>query len=114
MAESSVLQMVLLEEYERLLRIIEGIEAELKDLPKGYVSKKIIRGKESFYLQWRDGEKIKSKYLSADSIESVMQAVARRQELQKNLRRHQEDKKRLELALTMEYINANISQVRNG
>jgi len=112
MSESSVLQMVLLEEYARLLRVIEGIEEELKELPRGYVSRKMIRGNESFYLQWREGEKIKSKYIPLDDLDAVVVAVSRRQELKKALKVHQEDKRRLELALSMNFINENIAKVR--
>ena len=111
MAENSVLQMVMLEEYARLLRLIDGIETELIDLPKGYISRKKIRNKESYYLQWRDGEKIRSKYISAEMLEEVQEKVARRQSLEKSLRSHKHDKKRIEIALGISFIQQNISQI---
>lgn len=111
MAENSVLQMVMLEEYERLLRLIDGIEVELKELPKGYISRKHIRNKYSYYLQWRDGDKIKSQYISADKLEELQEKVARRQSLEKALRSHKHDKKRIEVALGTSFIQQNISQV---
>lgn len=111
MAENSVLQMVMLEEYARLLRLINGIEAELKELPKGYISKKQIRNKESYYLQWRDGDKVRSKYISGEKIEEMREKVAKRQSLEKSLRSHKHDKKRIEVALGQSFIQQNLSQI---
>ena len=104
MESESVLQMVLLEEYSRLLRMIEGINKELKTLPKGYISRKIIRGKETFYLQWREGDKVKSKYIVADEVDELSKKVKRRQELEKSLRTSKKDLKKLESAIGKNYI----------
>ena len=111
MDSPSVLQMVLLEEYSRLLRMIEGINIELQTLPKGYISRKNIRGKETFYLQWREGEKIKSKYVSAKDIDELTKVVNRRQSLEKSLRANLKDLKKLESALGKEFIQSNIDSI---
>ena len=111
MERASVLQMVLLEEYSRLLRMIEGIKKELKALPKGYISRKNIRGKESFYLQWREGDKIKSKYIAADDVEELSNKVKRRQELEKSLRISKKNLKKLESAIGKDCIEANADQL---
>ena len=104
MAENSVLQMVMLEEYDRLIRLIDGIESELVDLPKGYISKKIINNNEYYYLQWRDGEKIRSKHISSDKVSDLRERVKRRQNLEKSLRSHKTDKRRLEIAMGKGFI----------
>ncbi|MBR2674482.1 MAG: hypothetical protein IKE52_03380 [Mogibacterium sp.] len=111
MANESVLQMVLLEEYSRLSRMIDGIYKELQSLPKGYVSKKKIRGRDSFYLQWREGDKIKSKYISQQDVEMLSDMVRRRQELEKNLRANKRDMKRLETSLGKDFIKSHIAEL---
>lgn len=108
MAENSVLQTVMLEEYDRLIRLIDGIESELVDLPKGYISKKIINNNEYYYLQWRDGKKVKSKHISAADASKLQESVKRRQDLEKSLRSHKKDKRRLEIALGKDFIKDNI------
>lgn len=108
MAENSILQMVMLEEYDRLIRLIDGIESELVDLPKGYISKKLINNNEYYYLQWRDGEKIRSKHISPDKVSELQESVKRRQDLEKSLRSHKKDKRRLEVALGRDFIEQNI------
>ena len=40
---------------------IRQIEDELAGLPAGYISKKMIHGKERFYLQWMENGKLKSR-----------------------------------------------------
>ena len=44
---------------------IRQIEDELAGLPAGYISKKMIHGKERFYLQWMENGKLKSRYIKA-------------------------------------------------
>ena len=33
---------------------VKQLKEELARLPKGYISRKMINGKERFYLQWRE------------------------------------------------------------
>ena len=42
---------------------IKKLEARIAELPKGYISKKTIGGKERLYLQWRDRSKVRSRYI---------------------------------------------------
>ena len=42
---------------------ITNLEKQISELPAGYISRKIINGKERFYLQWNDSGKVKSKYI---------------------------------------------------
>lgn len=95
----SVLNGVIMEEYERLSRIITKVQKEINELPKGYISEKRINGKVYHYLQFREGEKVKSVYLKADKVESYRVLIAHRNELIINLKGLQEDKKRLERML---------------
>lgn len=47
----------------------------------GSISKKRIRGKDRYYLQWRENGSYKSVYLKAVEVEAVRRQLARRKEL---------------------------------
>ena len=51
---------------------------ELESLPRGYISRKMIRGRETFYLQWKEGGKVKSRYLKSDEVEGFRGQIRRR------------------------------------
>lgn len=59
---------------------------ELATLPAGTVVIKHIAGREQPYLQWREGGKVRSRYLKAAERERVAQQIARRQELSARLK----------------------------
>lgn len=65
---------------------IRQIEDELAGLPAGYISKKMISGKERFYLQWMENGKLKSKYIKAADFETISAQVETRKRLQAELK----------------------------
>lgn len=65
---------------------IQQTEKELSVLPVGYLSRKVINGKERFYLQWNENGKIKSKYVKENDLSDVKEQVERRKELQTKLK----------------------------
>ncbi len=62
------------------------LEKELAQCPNGYISRKVINGKERFYLQWTENGKIKSKYIKSRELESITEAVERRKQIQEKLK----------------------------
>lgn len=96
----SVLMSVLQEELDRLNRHEIIYERDLQELPKGYISKKNIRGKVSYYLQHREGGKIVSKWIPAEDLPKVEAQVNRRKQLEASLRRVREDQKKLRKVLS--------------
>lgn len=82
----SVLNSVLQEEYDRLIRMRAAMEMELGELPKGYISKKVINNKPYYYLQKRDGLKINGTYIAEDELPYVTKQVDKRKQLEKSLR----------------------------
>lgn len=62
------------------------LEERLEELPKGSVCRKLILNKERFYLQWREGAKTKSKYLSPDEVERTKAAVEERRTIEKQIK----------------------------
>ena len=66
---------------------IRELEAEIEDLPPGYISKKNIRGKIQYYYQWTEAGKKKSKYVDDSYAEELTAAIEKRRALQKELRK---------------------------
>ncbi len=64
----------------------KSIERRLAELPRGYISRKVINGKERFYRQWREGSKLKSKYIKSDELEYVQAQIEERKHLEQELR----------------------------
>ena len=64
---------------------ITRINRRLQDLPKGYVSRKMINGRERLYLQWREGSRIRSRYIKQDEEKRILDAVEERKRLQAEL-----------------------------
>ena len=91
--------MELKEELERLERQEAAYEADLLEIPKGYISKKNIRGKIVYYLQYREEQKIISKHISFDELPKIKARVQRRKQLEASLRRVKEDQKKLRKVL---------------
>lgn len=61
---------------------IRQIEDELAGLPAGYISKKMIHGKERFYRSGWKTAKLKSRYIKAAEFDAVSAQVERRKQLQ--------------------------------
>ena len=70
----------LVEDYKKLLNRKVQIESELPDLPRGYISKKTIRGKIYLYLQNRTSGTYASKYLKSEEIDKITQQIALRKQ----------------------------------
>ncbi|NLD34495.1 MAG: hypothetical protein GX653_06250 [Clostridiales bacterium] len=77
----SMLQDVLREERERAERMQAALARELEKLPRGYISRKMIRGKPAFYLQRREGDKVVGRYIPKEELEGLRQGIARRKQL---------------------------------
>ena len=65
---------------------IKEIKTELAGLPAGYISKKMIRGKERFYLQWTENGRQKSKYIKDAEYGELAAQVEKRKQLQSELK----------------------------
>ena len=65
---------------------IARLEEEISELPIGYISKKNINGKIRQYHQWTEDGKKKSKYLDSETALVVAERIAKRKELEKELK----------------------------
>lgn len=95
----SILMGVLQEELDRLDRQEVAFRRDLQEVVKGYISKKVINGKEYFYLQRKENGKVISKYIAANELPEVEAQIRRRKLLEEGLRRIKEDRKKLKKIL---------------
>ncbi|MEE1245263.1 MAG: hypothetical protein UHM16_06320 [Acutalibacteraceae bacterium] len=72
-------------EYKKLLATKLEIEQKLSVLPKGYISKKTIGGKQYLYLQTRNGDTVESKYIKAEEADEITNQISLRKEYEAQL-----------------------------
>ncbi len=65
---------------------VEEISRRIEALPKGYISKKTIRGKECLYRQWKEDGKVKSEYIRDCDVDYIVGQIDERRQLQELLR----------------------------
>lgn len=63
----------------------EQIKAQIESLPKGSITKKCIQGKDRYYLQWREGDKVKSRYVKVAELPELAAQIEQRKALQQEL-----------------------------
>lgn len=61
--KSDLIRAVFADEFERNKRLIARYEKEMESFPKGAIFKRKIGNKEYFYLNYREGKKVISKFL---------------------------------------------------
>lgn len=66
---------------ETLEKLAE-LTARIKELPKGYISKKTIGGKIYYYHQWSESGSKQSRYIKDDEVEPLAKLIDERKELQ--------------------------------
>ena len=70
----------IINEYRNILNEKSRINEDIKKLPKGYISKKNIKGKDYFYLQYRENGKFISKYIKKNNLEKIESQISFRKE----------------------------------
>lgn len=86
-----LLEEIVLQEKSRIENMIKMYESELFSLPHGTLVKKTINGKEYYYLQYREGKKVLSKYMgnSEEKVANLKDGLERRKQIEtilKNLK----------------------------
>jgi hypothetical protein len=82
---------VLQEELESAKEKLKFYQEGINELPKGSISKKLIHGKEYYYLKHREGKSIKTDYLGklpddARKIDEYREKILSRNRLKINLK----------------------------
>ena len=63
------------------------LEEKIRDLPRGYISKKIINNVERYYLQWNDNGKTRSQYIKEGQLEKTKKGIETRKQLELELKK---------------------------
>lgn len=100
--KSDLIKSVFIDELERNKRLISRYLEEIKTLPKGSVFLRKIGNQQYYYLNFRDGKKVVSKFLGKENsfdLDSLHKQLARRKELMQVLKRLKTEQKELEKEL---------------
>ena len=89
-------------ERERLKERETSIQTALLKAPPGYLSKKAIRGKDYFYLQYREGKTVHSQLVKKNSLADMLEAMKRKKQLKEELRIVRAECKHIERVLAKE------------
>lgn len=95
---------VIFREEARNEKMIIEYTKELKTLPRGKITSKTVNGKTYYYLYYRDGKKVVSKYIgkNEDSLTSIREGLTRRSQIEEIMKKLKEEKaqiKKLEAML---------------
>ncbi len=96
----SILDDIILDEYERLQRLLILYNDKLTKLPKGFISDKKRNGNVYCYLIYRENKKTVSKYIGKESSENVFE-----------LRKKIKDRKRIEN--NIEIVKSKLEKLEN-
>ena len=100
----SILAALLSKEENRNENMIAEYSRELETLPKGSIKPKKVKDKIYYYLTFRDGDKVITKYVGKDeeSLIPIKEQLARRKQVEEILKKLKEEKaniKKLEAGL---------------
>lgn len=70
---------------------------ELETLPRGKITPKTVNGKTYYYLYYRDGKKVISKYIGKDddSLTSIREGLTRRSQIEEIMKKLKEEKAKI-------------------
>ena len=90
----SMLMTVISREEIRNDNMLTEYKKELEALPKGKITPKTVNGKTYYYLYYRDGEKVVSKYIGKDEecLLAVREQLARRSQIEEIIKKLKEEK----------------------
>ena len=89
----------ILQERERIDRMLAKYREELETLPKGTISEKKAGQSTYFYLKYREGKRVISKYIPQKDVETVREQVEKRRHVETMIRSLQEERAIAEKAL---------------
>ena len=100
----SVLAALLSKEETRNEAMITEYTLELERLPKGSIKTKRVKDKVYYYLTFRDGDKVLTKYIGKDeeAVTQIREQLQRRKQVEEILKKLKEERsqiKKLEAAL---------------
>ncbi len=93
----SMLKLAISREEMRNEKMIEQYVKELENLPKGKITPKIVNGKTYYYLYFRNGGKIISKYIGKDEGDLILlrEQLARRCQVEEMIKKLKEERAKI-------------------
>ena len=82
----------ILQEKERIDRMLKKYQEELEKLPKGTISAKKAGQSAYSYLKYRDGTTVISQYIPKKDVEDIRKQVERRRHIEIMIRSLQEER----------------------
>lgn len=76
--------------YKKIESELLDLQGKLKDCTKGSLRKRMIKGREYYYLQYREDGHVRSDYIALDKIESIRLEIAERKRIEVQIKRLQE------------------------
>ena len=73
-------------EYNSIDAELSKIRQKLGEYPKGSLRKRTIKGREYYYLQYRDGRHVKSIYVHADQVPDIRNMIEERRKMEQRAR----------------------------
>ena len=99
MIKLNLILSTILQERERIDHMLAKYQEELEMLPKGTISEKKAGQSTYFYLKYREGKRVISKYIPQKDVETVREQVEKRRHIETMIRSLQEERAIAEKAL---------------
>lgn len=78
----NMISSMVLQEKQRIDYMLARYQETISELPKGTISEKLINGNTYYYLKYRDGKKVISKYVGKDNIQEVKEQIEKRRHIE--------------------------------
>ena len=82
-----------LQEKQRIDYMLAKYQEALAELPKGTISEKRVKGNTYYYLKYRDGKKVISKYIGKGDTEELKNQIDRRRHIEAMIKSLLEEQK---------------------
>ncbi|MDO5331919.1 MAG: nucleotidyltransferase domain-containing protein [Bacillota bacterium] len=102
----------LITEYGKMICEIRSLDEELKTLTVGSIQKKVINGKEYFYLARREGDKVVTHYIKAEKLSETEDEIFRRHNVEMTMRQLRASKALIEKSVGREF--ASTEHIKSG
>ena len=79
------------QEKKRIEYMLERYKEEQDRLPKGSISERSIDGRVYYYLKYRDGKKVFSRYIHKSQIEEIRKQIEKRKHIETMMKSLQEE-----------------------
>jgi len=79
--------------------MLEKYQEELASIPKGTISEKKVRQSTYFYLKYREGKKVISRYIPQKDVQKVREQVEKRRHVERMIQSLREERAIAEQAL---------------